>query len=400
MLDDLRSIPWYAALALVLAGAIVAIGLAVAIDSVGGSTVKSMRVELHRTGAGSNHAAGGQAAGKTRPKLVIEAESPPAESASIPRMVGQRFMVGLRGASPTSALLADARKGEIGGVVIFPEDSNPVSVKKAVVKLQQAADEGENPPLLIATDQEGGPVKRFSAGPPDVPPSSFTPRTAQREGAATGSYLHRHGINVDLAPVVDLGLPGSFMAAEHRTISENPLTVSNIATGFSRGLMSRGVMPVPKHFPGLGLASRNTDGGRVVVEGDINPSLVPYSSLIANRIPAIMVSTAIYPQFDSVRGAAWSPKIVHGQLRKRLGFRKLVISDDLSSHGVRESLSTPEAATDTAKAGVDMVMIVDPEWFHPAHDAVLRAAERGQISMSNLDSSYRRIRFAKERLTP
>jgi beta-N-acetylhexosaminidase len=309
-------------------------------------------------------------------------------------MVGQRFMVGLREPRPPQALLQDALRGELGGVVVFTERSTPADVRSAAAALQRAAKAGGNPPLLIATDQEGE-IKRLP-GPPNEPLSSLSPAAALREGSATGRYLRAYGVNVDLAPVVDLGLPGSFIAEEGRTISPNPHKVVDVATHFAGGLEQTGVLPVAKHFPGLGSATHDTDQERSVVEAGVNQSLIPFRELVASMHPlGVMVSTAIYTQLDPANGAAWSRKIVSGVLRHRLGFEELIFSDDLSSAGVAQTLPVTEAVTKSAAAGVD-VILVEPDSFHPAHEAVLRAAEEGQVTKRNLASSYARIIQAKE----
>ncbi len=391
MLDDLRAVPWPTALALFAGGAAATAILLILVAGSGGGSAATLKRSVHpriRTG-------GEAAAVRRRPKR--EAESPPTERVSVARMVGQRFMVGLRGMEPSSVLLGDVRRGEIGGVVLFPEGASPAATGAAVARLEHAAAAGGEPPLLIATDQEGGQVKRFPGGPPKKPLSALSAETALREGQATGIFLRRCGIDVDLAPVVDLGLPGSFIAEQGRTISANPNTVTRIALAFAGGLGQVRTMPVAKHFPGLGGALTNTDEGRSVVESGLSSSLKPYAALIGSGIPAIMLSTAIYTKLDPSHGAAWSGKVVGGLLRHRLGFHGLAISDDLSSHGVADTLPIPEAVTESARAGVDMLMVAEPEWFRPAYRAVLRAAEEGRVSERNLVSSYERILRAKER---
>ena len=387
VLDDLRAVPWPLAAALFGAGAAVT-AIALILVAGGGGKETPMR----RPGPGHVHRGANAAAVRSHPRR--EAESPPRSRVSLARMVGQRFMVGLFGA-PTTAFLADVQRGEIGGVVLFPGEGPPVATSVVVAKLQSAARQGHNPPLLIAIDQEGA-VKRFKEGPPK-PLSELSASTALKEGQRTGIFLRRYKINADLAPVVDLGEAGSFIAEEGRTISADPETVTQVATAFSGGLGDN-VMPVAKHFPGLGSATANTDLERSVVESGPGSSLKPYEALIGSGVPAIMLLTAIYTTLDPDHGAAWSPRIVSGLLRGRLGFQGLTISDDLASSGVLQSLSSVgEAVTDSAEAGVDMVMVVDPEAFHEAHETLLAAAKAGQVAKRNLTSSYGRILYAKER---
>ena len=276
-------------------------------------------------------------------------------------------MVGLRGTVVQSALLEDARKGTIGGVVLFPEGAGRSETARAVAALQKAARRGGNPPLLIATDQEGGPVKRFPQGPPHRRLSEADQQQAFTEGQKTGTFLKEMRINTDLAPVLDLGLPGSFIAEEGRTISADPAQVGEIGGAFAAGLQQTLTLAVAKHFPGLGAAPVNTDESRVEVTAGVDHSLLPYRGLIAGGVKGVMVSTASYRTLDPAHGAAWSRKIVTGLLREKLGFEGLVFSDDLSTAGVQEWMSTPAASRAAAKAGVDILMIGEPNSFRSAY---------------------------------
>lgn len=317
-------------------------------------------------------------------------------AAALEKLVGQRFMVGLRGTAVQSALLEDARKGMIGGVLLFPEGAGGAEVSRATAELQAAARQGGNPPLLIATDQEGGPVKRFPQGPPLRGLSDTDVAQALTEGQRTGGYLRDMQINTNLAPVVDLGLPESFIAQEGRTISADPHKVGKIGGAFAAGLQQTLTLAVAKHFPGLGHATVNTDLHRTEVTAGVSRSLIPFRELIKTGVKGVMVSTAAYRSLDPAHGAAWSRKIVTGLLRRKLGFGGLVFSDDLSTDGVHEWMSTPAAAKAAAKAGVDILMIGEPNSFRPAFRAVVSAARKGALKPRQLSASYRRIAAAKE----
>lgn len=316
--------------------------------------------------------------------------------AALEKLVGQRFMVGLRGIVVQGALLEDARKGMIGGVVLFPEGAGEAEVARAAAELQAAARRGGNPPLLIATDQEGGPVKRFPQGPPLRRLSGMNPTQALAEGRRTGAYLRELRINTNLAPVVDLGLPNSFIARQGRTISADPHKVGEIGGAFATGQQQTLTLAVAKHFPGLGHASVNTDLQRTEVTAGVSRSLIPFRELIRTGVKGVMVSTAAYRTLDPAHGAAWSRKIVTGLLRRKLGFDGLVFSDDLSSMGVHEWMSTPAAAEAAAEAGVDVLLIGEPDSFRPAFRAVVRAAKEAGLKRQELEHSYRRIVAAKE----
>lgn len=390
MLSRLRTVSPPTALALFAAGAATAFLLAMILDGDSGSTTAK-----RKSAAAAKQATPDREA-KRSPQRSGAESLPRPQRPSVEEMIGQRFMVGLRGASPTPALLADARRGEIGGVVVFPEESTSGEVEAAIASLQREAEAGGHPRLLVAVDQEGGPVKRFPQGPPKAPLSSLSPGSALEQGEATGLYLRERGINVDLAPVVDLGLPGSFMTAQGRTISADPRTVIGTSLAFASGLHRANVMPVAKHFPGLGLAADNTDEERSVIEGELGDSLEPFRAWIASDMPAIMVGTAIYTSLDPDNGAAWSPAIVNELLREQLGFRGLVVSDDLTTPGIAASPSIPAATIAAVAAGIDVLMIVEPEDFRDAYEATLRVAEKGDIPREVISSSYHRIIMAKE----
>jgi beta-N-acetylhexosaminidase len=121
------------------------------------------------------------------------------------KLVGQTIMTGFAGTSPDAALLARIRAGQVGGLILFGANiTSPDAARALIAQLQRAAAAGGNPPLLIAVDQEGGLVRRFPDGPPDLAPAQMaTAAVSRSEGLATARYLRPLGVNVDLAPVVD-----------------------------------------------------------------------------------------------------------------------------------------------------------------------------------------------------
>lgn len=385
MIDGLKSVPRRTASMLVLGGAVSVVAALLLINS--GSP---------HAGAGSRQRQNQPGHGGPVPASRKGERAKRLSTAEVEKLVGQRFMVGLRGIAVQSALLEDARKGMIGGVLLFPEGAGKAEVSQVVGELQAAARQGGNPPLLIATDQEGGPVKRFPQGPPHRSLSETSPAQAMVEGQHTGSFLGEMGINANLAPVVDLGLPNSFIAQEGRTISANPRKVSVIGNEFVAGLQQPHILAVAKHFPGLGSVAVNTDLHRTEVASPAAHSLVPFRELIRGGVKGVMVSTAAYRKLDPGHGAAWSRKIVTGLLRRKLGFEGIIFSDDLSTDGVHEWMSTPAATKAALQAGVDVVLIGDPNSFRPAFRAAAKAAEQGDLKPRQLEASYRRIEAEKE----
>lgn len=330
----------------------------------------------------------------------------PGSSAQGPRqptltqLVGQRIMVRMQGSTPSASFLGRIKRGEIGGVALFSDNYRSADgARKLIVKLRAAARAGGQLPLLIAIDQEGGKVKRLPGPPTRAPSKMGRISTARAQGFATGRYLKKFGINLDLAPVLDVpASPRSFITS--RAFSNNAKAVGNRGTAFAEGLEEGGVAAAVKHFPGLGRLTVNTDfaPGRVgASQRALARDLAPFRVAIDAGVPAVMVGTASYPVYGSKLPAACAPQIVNGLLRQSLGFQGVILSDDLNTAGVRPVLPFPESAVRAVKAGIDIIYVSGvgknggDAAGRAAYVALLGAARQGAISRADLEASYERI---------
>ena len=312
-------------------------------------------------------------------------------------------MIGFPGTTAPAAVLGRIRAGQVGAVILF--GANIVSdrqVRGLTSSLQAAAHAGGNPPLLIATDQEGGQIKRFPNGPPTLSPpqmaTSGSPHTAYRQGQMTGAYLKARGINMDLAPVSDVPtFSGAFIWQQGRAFSFNAATVAKYTTAFALGLQSAGVAATAKHFPGLGSAAVTTD----VQLDELHPSaaqraaaLKPYEAMIPRGLDSVMVTTAGFPAYDaSGRPAALSSRIVGHLLRGQLGFGGMVITDALNAPTGHNEIAAGALA---ARAGADMLLYADSATGElGALESALRA---GHITRDQAVASYGRIVALKRKL--
>lgn len=313
-------------------------------------------------------------------------------------LVGQRFVVAMRGTSPSAALLARIRRGEVGGVILFGANVESLTqLRRLTSALQLAAREAKRPPLLIATDQEGGRVRRLPwAGPANS--AAELGRTGARrirdEAQASGRALRLAGVNVDLAPVGDVPAAGSFMAIEQRTFASTPAAVAVAAVAFSRGLGAARVAATVKHFPGIGRATRNTDRAALAIAATmaelVRTDLLPFRSAIAAGAPIVMISNAIYPALDA-KPAPWSPRIQR-LLRRELGFTGVTITDALESAATTRGRALPAVAALAAQAGVDLLLLTGSEASSAAaFERVAVVAEQGRISAAELQVSYGRV---------
>jgi beta-N-acetylhexosaminidase len=314
------------------------------------------------------------------------------------RLAGQRLMVRMDGKA-TSHLIRASRNGRIGGVIVFPASGLPSSdVAAGVERLQRAAKAGGFPPLLVATDQEGGLVKRF----PDDPPYLSAPEmgqgnsvaVAEGQGRATGRFLSSVGINLDLAPVLDVAGSNSAMAS--RAFGSDAGSVARLGTAFAKGLERSGVAACVKHFPGLGRAVSNTDFERTVIAGSrasFSSDLAPFQAAFDSGASAVMLSTARYPGLGGSEPAAWNAEISDRLVRQEIGFRGVSLTDDLASEAIRQELDPRRAALRAWSSGVDIALLAHPV---PGEGRLTdqlfwRARNGGGSSQREMRRSIRRI---------
>ena len=331
--------------------------------------------------------------------LSIAPVSAPASAApSLQHLIGQKLVVSMEGHTPSSSLLDRARRGRIGGVLIHGWNfSSSTQLRSIANELQQAAAQGGQPPLLIAVDQEGGQVKTVSWIPPTLsPPQMGSSDTARTQGRKTGRALVGLGVNTDFAPVADVpASTSSFMYRQGRTWSFSSRETARLANAFALGLGDRGALATMKHFPGLGFATKNTDDFVVHIDAtkrELAPGLRPYRHAVANGVPLVMLSNAVYRAYDRSHAAGWSRPIGTTLLRGELGFHGVTITDSLDGAANTRGIPTNPLALKAAKAGTDMLLLTGSEASsRSVFRTLLDAAKAGKIRHDRLTASYDRI---------
>ncbi len=302
-------------------------------------------------------------------------------------------------APPTRRFLTRIRRGKMGGVVLLRNGwLDRSSAAKVTKQLQEAAcTRGE--PLLIAVDQEGGIVRRLAWAPPtEAPAEMSSPSVARTQAAGTAAALRSVGIDVDLAPVADTpSSPRSFLGS--RAFSRSRRSNAKLARAFVSGLQSNGIAATAKHFPGLGLASGNTDNGRIVIGSaawKIRQGLLPFESAINAGVELVMISTAAYPNLDpSGKPAAFSSKIATGLLRKTLGFDGVTVTDSLTAPAAE---AIPHTATKAMLAGSDLLIFGAEKASERGYATLLRDEAGSARLRARLTTAAARIRSLKARL--
>jgi beta-N-acetylhexosaminidase len=324
------------------------------------------------------------------------------QTIGLKRLVGQTIVARLGPKGPDQALTRRVRQGRVGGVIAFSKDAT--KLKAEIATLQQAASAGNNPPLLVMVDQEGGDVKRLPQGPPNASPAqlgrSDDENQARDQGQATGSYLRGLGINVDLAPVLDVAHQNTAETIKSRTFGSDPAVVTNVGVAFAQGLQDGGVVATPKHFPGLGRATVSTDERPTDIAAtsdQLQADLEPFRGAIAAGVGMIMVSTAGYPTLGSKKQAAFSAAIVSGLLRDQLGFDGVVITDDLEAPAVTDTTSPVVAASSAVKAGDDLLLYgTSASASDRAFRSLVSEVKSGNLNRALFQGAYDRITALKD----
>jgi beta-N-acetylhexosaminidase len=344
-------------------------------------------------------AAGAFAFGASLGDRAAPGERRPLVASTLPlgRLAGERIVVGLEGTEVPPNLRRAIHRGALAGAVLFAGSFPSRAVGRRLIARLQAIPRppGLRDPLLIMVDQEGGEVKRVS-GAPSVSAAEMGRRGAafsREQGARTARNLRGLGINVDLAPVLDVARHGGTIAETERGFGASPAAVEATAIPFARALQAGGVAATAKHFPGLGAAKENTDFAvqRIGLSRERLRSVdeAPYRRFVGFG-DLVMLSTAIYPAL-APRPAAFSGAIATGELRDRLGFEGVSITDALETVAVEDFGGPAEAGVASARAGVDLLLFTDLGGAQAARGALVARLRSGALRRSEFVASVQRV---------
>jgi beta-N-acetylhexosaminidase len=287
------------------------------------------------------------------------------------QLAGQRVIYTYQGINPPPALLTLVRHGEAAGVVFFTQNvGSPPHLAVVARELQQASDAATNPvrePLLLMTDQEGGLVRRLPGAPvasqQQIGQSADPLRQAGLAGAGAAQTLRAAGLNVNLAPVLDVyRSPTGFIQTWGRSYSHNPRVAGRLGAAFIAAQQAGRVLAVAKHFPGLGSARHNQDTDNEPVTLGVPAATLrgtdelPYRPAVAAGLRMVMLSWAVYPALDPSRPAGLSPVVINGELRQRLGFSGVTMTDALEAGALGPFGGIGHRAVLAAQAGEDLLL--------------------------------------------
>lgn len=328
------------------------------------------------------------------------------------RQAGAHLMVGFRGTRLEEELEELIRHHHIGGAVLFRRNiESPGQLEELLRSAQDCARRYLGRPLLMAIDQEGGPVQRLTSPPFLRLPSA---RTLAREGvesvrkwaAAAGRELRSLGIHINLAPVLDvLAQEGASHFMEERCLGSDPRRVAELGREWIQALQAEGVSATAKHFPGLGQAELDPHHHAPVIrwsdESSMEADLAPFARAIAAGVHCVMTSHSLYLTLDGEWPATLSPIICPQWLRQRMGFEGVLLSDDLDMAAVARGFSWETVARQGLLATIDFFLLCQiPE--HVGHFASeLAALLSRDVGLAALhERSARRIEALSRRQSP
>lgn len=317
---------------------------------------------------------------------------------------GQLLIIGFDAIEMNAGLASLLRRVQPAGVILFARNiKSPGQTWRLLRDCQKCVPT----PLLNCVDMEGGSVDRFRdvwGATPSAAEVFATgdPGIFSRHGRIIGENCRALGFNVDFAPVLDLALEASASVMGSRAVSDNPKITAAYARQFLNGLTSARVIGCGKHFPGLGEGNLDSHHQLPVIQKSAkqlwDEDLLPYR-LLRRQLPMTMISHAAYPQVTKSKTPASLSKIwITNILRKKIGYRGLIVSDDLEMGGVLSAAPVGEAAVKFLSAGGDLCLVCHREdYVLEAHEALIRAAESDKKFARRVAESQRRASGLKKK---
>ncbi|WP_379127176.1 beta-N-acetylhexosaminidase [Paenibacillus sp. sgz500958] len=320
---------------------------------------------------------------------------------SLEDKIGQMLLVGIEG----TALDANAKRmiteDKVGGIILY---ANNISDLPGMVKLiNQLKNSNTNnaAPLFISVDQEGGKVSRLPKEFVAIPSNKAVGDTgkvslARTMGQLLGKELRLSGFNMDFAPVLDVNSNPKNPVIGDRSFGSAASLVTKMGIAEMTGLRSAGVIPVVKHFPGHG--DTGVDSHLELPVVNKTPAQlsklewIPFQAAVREQAEAVMVAHILFPKLDPDKPASLSKPIIGDLLRTKMGFKGVVITDDLTMGAIMKHYSLSTAAVDTIKAGSDILLIAhgyDNE--RAVVEQIQHSVEDGTIPESRIDESVLRI---------
>ncbi|MGI5823353.1 MAG: beta-N-acetylhexosaminidase [Dethiobacteria bacterium] len=321
--------------------------------------------------------------------------------------IGQMVIIGFGGPEIDDHVESMIREHRVGGLILFGRNIADKNQLTGLITGLQAINQDNRLPLFIAVDEEGGRISRLPQGSPRLPANKTLgeqndPEYSFTVGQETGAELAAFGFNMNFAPVLDIFSNPQNEVIGDRSFGNNPEIVSRLGLAVMKGLQSKNIISVVKHFPGHGDTHVDSHAGLPVVEYDRKRldsfEFVPFKEAIAGGAEAIMTAHIMYSEIDPGKPATMSREILTGILRHDLGFGGLIITDDLEMGAIVENYALEEAALAAVLAGADILLVCHSSGYQERVLGRLKAAvQSGELTRERVDESVARIIELKQK---
>lgn len=313
-------------------------------------------------------------------------------------MIGQMVVADLRGVTFGESHRRFLESGLVSGFLMFPgDDAQPEQVRELTDAIRAISAPS---PAILAIDQEGGRVQRLKASFTRIPCMrrlgvKADEKLAFEVGRIMGAELRAVGVNMDLAPVVDLELNPANQVIGDRALHSDPELVGRLGAALIKGLHSERIAACAKHFPGHGASSEDSHlelptvraGQQEIRERE----LLPFRKAMAAGVESVMVGHLLYPAFDKYHPASLSERLITGLLREEMGFEGVVIVDALEMKAL-EGIPLEDRAFMAARAGADIILVSEGlENAKRVHSALCQAVKMGVLAMDKIVRAYQRV---------
>jgi beta-N-acetylhexosaminidase len=348
--------------------------------------------------------------------LPLSACSQQKPDKELDKMIGQMILIGFPKPEVDSLTLAEVKAGKAGSIIYFEKNLPPKNTVAATKRMNETYQKAAPIPLLICIDQEGGKVNRMKTkyGFPKSVTAAYLGKTKSLDSArfyanSTAKALRNVGFNVNFAPCVDLAInkENTVIVKVERSYSRNADTVVMFATEVVKEHRKQNVITSLKHFPGHGSSLVDTHYGVADVTNTwLADEIKPYKTMLANGyVDAIMTSHIVNKNLDP-KGlpGTLSNRVIDSLLRKQLGFKGVVFSDDMQMQAIAKNFTLEETIKLAINAGVDIMCFSnnipgsEERTVDRVHRIIKKMVQTGEIKRSRIEESYKRITELKKKL--
>lgn len=329
------------------------------------------------------------------------------EHMSLDEKIGQMMFSGISGEQLTEETTALIREYKVGGIILFENNIDSLEQTSTLLNDLKRENNQNGLPIFLGVDQEGGRVDRFPKEIKKLPTNKTIGEQDNEElsyqvGELLGEQLQALGFNLNFAPVLDIHSNPNNPVIGDRSFGPHPDTVRKLGVQTMKGMQSKHVIPVIKHFPGHGDTSVDSHFELPEINKELTEleklEFTPFKKAIEEGADMVMTAHILLPQVDADEPASMSEKIINGLLREQLDFDGVVITDDLTMKAISDHYDLGEAAVQSVQAGTDMILIAHHyKEFIAVVQALKNAVENGDLSEERIDESMLRIIRLKEK---